>query len=135
MEPQDEREMYYMQRARIPADKPLDQLPIFSYQYYRRAVWFHWVTGLAAGMGIGLAQVRLWPHYAPAFVILQGLLLSFALFHVLREHKDMKKQQQQLRNEAKKWLEELNADLNRHHPDDPSGNAEKIAAIRKAMEL
>jgi hypothetical protein len=135
MESNQQQQMPDMRRTRISTAEPLDELPVFSYRYYRRAMWFHWLTGFSCGMGIGLAQIRLWPHYAPAFVILQGLLLSFALFHVLREMGSLKKRRADLHEEAEKLLEQMKADLDQMFPEALDANAAQVEEMRKVMGL
>jgi hypothetical protein len=135
----EQTEVRDMQRSRIPTGSEqiprIDELPVFSFQYYTRAMRFYWAIGFVCGMGIGLAQVRLWPRYAPEFVILQGILLSFALFHVLRVHNDMKKKRAEMKDAAEQLLALMKAELQEKFPDQPEENARQMAQMRKTMGI
>jgi hypothetical protein len=86
-------------------------------------------------MGIGLAQIRLWPRYAPAFVIVQGLLLSFALFHVLRLHNELNNKRAEMKADAEQLLALMKAELEEKFPDQPEENARQMAQMRKTMGI
>ena len=138
MECEDEKQMPDMRRPWISdADKlpSIDQMPVFSFQYYRRAMFFHWLIGCACGMGLGLMQIRLWPQHAIWFLAVQGVLLGYALRFVILLHFEMKRRRAEINREGERFLTEMATVLKRVHPDDPKGNAEKVALVRKTMGL
>lgn len=86
-------------------------------------------------MGIGLAQIRLWPQHAIWFLAIQGFVMGYALREVLREHYALKKRRAAMDVEAEKLLKTLAAELEEKFPDEAADNERILLAFRKTMGL